>query len=144
MWHVNKDMDTDVFFKYLRDLSEAEWQEKVGDTRTVRDVVAHLVGWERECARTLPQVWEKKTIPWFMKTDDYDEFNQKNMDEYRELSFNELLDEWQRWQNVLNEEIEIIGEDDIRKQKGFEWVLDEGDNGHFIEHFNEIKGALNK
>ncbi len=135
-------MDANEFIDYLQELNEERWQVKIDDTKTVKNVIAHLVGWERECAKTLPKVWDKKIMPWFMKTDDYNEFNQKNMYEFRELSADELLREWQKWQKVFNNEINKIGIGKIRKAKGFEWVLDEGNDSHYLEHFREIKESI--
>ena len=46
-------MVEDDFITYLRALRPEGWQLKVTDKWTVKDVVAHMVGWERQDPKTL-------------------------------------------------------------------------------------------
>lgn len=135
-------MNASRFIYYIETLKDDDFAVKVNKVWTVRDVVAHMVGWERECTKVLLEALKTKEAPWFMKTDDYDEFNAKNVNEFKDYPIPELLNEWRRWQGSLDSEIAKIGEDEIRKAEGFDWVLDEGHGGHYNEHFEQIRNAL--
>lgn len=112
-------MDTASFINYLQKLSDDDLTQKVSMVWTVKDVVAHMVGWERECAIILPWAWKSKEVLWFMKTNDYDEFNAENVEEYKDYTIKDLLAEWRSWQGVLDEEIAKIGEEKLRKTQWF-------------------------
>lgn len=141
---MNQDNISREFFRLLENLKDEEWDIKVDNEWAIKDVVAHLVGWEKECVQILEETWKTKEKPWFLKTDDYNEFNKKNAQEYENYSPKELLKEWKFWQNSLDEKIEKIGENNLRQNPElFEWVFDEGEDGHYLEHFNQIKKVLN-
>lgn len=88
----------------LNNLKPQDWNTKVDDQWTVKDVIAHLVGWERESAIQLPQIWSTKNKPWFTETSNYDEFNKKSVEQFSKLTSEELLNEWETWSVKLAEE----------------------------------------
>ena len=61
----------------LKNLSESDWYLKATDKWLVKDIVSHLIGWEREVSNCFLDSWENGVEPWFMKIDDYSEINQK-------------------------------------------------------------------
>lgn len=129
--------------RFLASLTESQWQTKVNDDWTVKDVIAHLVGWAYEVAGVLPTVWETGEEPWFCKTDDYDEFNDGNVKRCKDMSPEEVLAEYSRSEEVVQREIDKIGESRLREQPGkCRWVFDEGPNSHWINHLRQIKKAL--
>ncbi len=132
-------MDTISFFKNLK---PEDWEKPVTELWKVKDVLAHLVGWEREIAQELPKAWENSEDPWFMDTDNFNNFNAEIYEEYKDFSPAQLLAELKEWQNALDEEIERIGEDDIRNSNYSEWVFDEGREPHFEHHINQVRQAL--
>ncbi len=132
-------MDTISFFKNLK---PEDWEKPVTKLWKVKDVLAHLVGWEREAAQELPKAWENSEDPWFMDTDNFNNFNAEIYEEYKDFSPAQLLAELKEWQNALDEEIERIGEDDIRNSNYSEWVFDEGREPHFEHHINQVRQAL--
>ena len=67
-------MDTLAFF---RNLKPEDWDKRVTDLWTVKDVLAHLVGWEREVALEFRRTWGTDKKPWFVAIDDYNDFNKK-------------------------------------------------------------------
>lgn len=81
------------FISYLKTLKPEDWSKKATDKWTVKDVVAHMVGWEKAVTKIVKSVWETKQEPWFMETDNYDEFNAKMIEYYKNYSPNQLLDE---------------------------------------------------
>lgn len=132
-------MDTISFFKNLK---SDDWDKPVTRLWKVKDVLSHLVGWEREVAEKLPIAWENGEDPWFMDTDNYDDFNAQIYEEYKDFSPSQLLAELKEWQDVLNEEIDKIGEDEVRQSNYSEWVFDEGREPHSEHHIKQIRFAL--
>ncbi|MCX6785073.1 MAG: hypothetical protein NTV81_04060 [Candidatus Komeilibacteria bacterium] len=56
-------MDTINFFKNLK---PSDWDVLATKKWRVKDVLAHLVGWEREVAKALVRVFEAEEKPWFV------------------------------------------------------------------------------
>lgn len=133
-------MDVIQFFKSLK---PEDWDKPVTKLWKVKDVLSHLVGWEREVAEKLPMAWENSEDPWFMDTDNYDDFNAQIYEEYKDFSPSQLLAELKEWQDVLDEEINKIGEDEVRQSNYSEWVFDEGREPHSEHHIKQIRFALN-
>lgn len=134
------------FINFLENLKEEDWKVKVTNEWDVKDMIIHLIGWEREATKELPKAWKTHTNPWFMRnTDNFKEFNAKNVKEFKTYTPKQLLAEWKKWQQALNDEIGKIGEDKLRIEYDFfEWVFDESEGNHYLEHFNQIKEALKK
>ncbi|MBN1778828.1 MAG: maleylpyruvate isomerase N-terminal domain-containing protein [Candidatus Buchananbacteria bacterium] len=132
----------DQFIKLLESLDDSQWNLPVNKNWTIKGVVAHLVGWEKEAAEQLPIIWQTKSQPWFFQTDDYKKFNQQSIDRYSKLSGKELIKTWLDLQDKIEMEIQKIGEDNLRANPEFLWVFDEGENSHYSHHFNQIKKAL--
>ncbi len=84
------------------------------DLWTVKDVLAHLVGWEREVALEFKKMWGTDIEPWFTITDDYNDFKRKIYEEFKNFTPEELLLELEKWQAVVAKEIDRVGEDKIR------------------------------
>lgn len=127
---------------YLQTLSDEQWQIKVTDKWTVADVFAHLVGWLEEVVNILPQSWHSKELPWFVTTDDYADFNQKQIDRYRHYSHKELIGKYTELNSQLDTIIDQIGIENLRADKNFSWALDEGEDNHELYHLNQIRNAV--
>lgn len=138
---MGNNMDIIAFF---RNIKESDWDVPVTKKWRVKDVLSHLVGWEREVARELPKVFETGDEPWFMLTDDYAEFNEKIYREFKNYSPGTLLSELEKWQNGLENSIQEIGEDKIRQRPHMDWVFDEGDEPHFEHHVKQVIEALRR
>jgi hypothetical protein len=139
---MNTENITKEFFELLENLQPEELDKKIGK-RTIKEVIAHLVGWEKEAFERLDETWRTKEKPWFLKTDNFDEFNEKSIENYKNFTPEQLLNEWKKWQKKLDDKIEEIGEDKLREDMElFDWVFDEGDENHYLEHLNQIKKVL--
>jgi hypothetical protein len=136
---MNGNTDIVIFFKNLKD---SDWDIAVTNKWRVKDILSHLVGWEREVCRGLADVFKNGDNPWFMKIGDYAEFNEKIYQEFKDYSFENLLLELEKWQDEFDKIIKKIGEDKIRKQPDTDWVFDEGGDSHFEHHINQIKKVL--
>ena len=130
------------FISYCRGLKPEDWRKKVNEKWTVKDVVAHMVGWEKEVARVLLEAWRTGQKPWFIEAENYDEFNSKSVEGYTGYSPEDLLLEWESFQNRLNDLITEIGEENLRKLSGFDWVFDGGEDGHYAHHLRQIKEVV--
>lgn len=133
------------FIAYLKTLKPEDWDKKVTDKWTVKDVVAHMIGWEKEDAHIIKSIWKDKKIPWFYKTEDYDDFNKKSVDYYKEYKPDKLIKEWEKWQKKVEEEINRIGKSKLRARPDlFRWLFDEGDDSHYNLHYRQIKDVVEK
>ena len=142
---VNTDKINRELFQFFLSLTEKERELPVDDNWTVKDVVSHLIGWNVEASRELPKSWKTGEDPWFMNTNEYEEFNQRFVDEIRNLSGKEVLQKFIESEKQFNNVIKKIGEDNLRKNiKKYSWVFDEGDDNHYLEHFNQIKRVVEK
>ena len=131
------------FIDYLKSLEEEDWQKMVTDKWTVKDVVAHLVGWEKVAFNVLERYSKMgEDEPWMVKTDEYDRFNAGSVEKYKSYTPAELIVEWGRWQKGIDDLIEKIGEEKLRANKKMLWVFDEGESSHYGHHFGEIQKAL--
>jgi hypothetical protein len=127
---------------FCKNLKPQDWNVQVTKNWTVKDIVSHLVGWEKEVARELPRVWESGQQPWFMSTENYEGFNGETYEYYKDYSPEELISEFQKWENYLDVSIKNIGEENLRKHPHMDWVFDEGDEPHFEHHIDQIRKAL--
>lgn len=46
--------------RYLTNLSVDEWNLKVSDEWTIKDIISHLINWNLEASKVLPDVWKTK------------------------------------------------------------------------------------
>ncbi len=129
--------------QFCDELQPSDWQKMATSTKTVKDVLAHLVGWQREVATEFEKSIRGQE-PWFISVSNYDDFNDRIDKEFKTISAKDLLKEFRKWDDTLERRISELGEDMLRRRKEAEWVFDEGDDGHFLEHFNQIKRATNK
>jgi predicted restriction endonuclease len=141
------------FITYLKTLKSDDWNKMATSQWTVKDVVAHMVGWERRDAEVIPIFWKtKKREPWMSTRAEWDEFNRKEVERYTNYAPQQLLDEWQMWQKKVKEEIDKIGYDNIKSRSDlFDWILeDEGHytlnegGSHYEHHYEQIKNAVQK
>lgn len=118
---------------------------------TVKDVVAHMVAWEKRDAEIIPFFWKtKKREPWMSVRVEWDEFNRKEVERYKNYTPKQLLDEWRMWQGKVRDEIAAIGADNIKAHPElFDWMitdaghytLNEG-GSHYEHHYEQINKAL--
>jgi len=135
------------FIKYLKQLKPDDWNVQVTDKWTVKDVVAHMVGWEAIDPAAIRESWRTKKRPWFYETDDYDIFNQKCIDKYGKYAPRQLIAMLEKFQALVREEINRIGEDNLRKKpRIFGWLFErEEDKGsHYNHHLEQIRNAIIK
>src|SRR3989344_3693298 len=140
------------FIGYLKKLDSEDWNKQVTERWTVKDVTAHMVGWERKDVEEIRRIWETKSPPWWKNNPNYDEFNAKWVEFYKKYTPEELIAEWEMWQNKVEEEIGRIGHEKVKArpdlfgwllQDGGEYPLNKGGN-HYDHHLKQIKQVLRK
>lgn len=128
---------------YLETLDNNQWNLKVTNEWTVKDVVSHLIGWNIEASKELPKVWELNTTPWFLNTDSYDDFNRKYVELHKQDPPERVLHEFIESEQKFNQSIQKIGENKLRgKIDKYYWVFDEGEDSHYMEHLRQIKAVV--
>jgi hypothetical protein len=133
------------FIVLLKTLRPEDWGKIVNNGRTIKDVVAHMIGWEKEDTKIIRINWATKETPWFYKTDDYDVFNNKNIEYYKDYTPEQLIEEFEKYQNEVQKIVDDIGEDNLRKYpKLFGWLFRVDDGCHYAEHLKEIKDIINR
>lgn len=133
------------FTTYLRSLTLDDWSHKVTDLWDVKDVLAHLVGWEEADPEIIKKTWKTKQPPWWDLTDQFDEFNQKQIDRYRDFSPEQLLIEFEKNRTNVRSVIQEIGEEQLRTRLDlFGWLFDDSKQSHIAHHFSQIKSVLKK
>ncbi|NTU47095.1 hypothetical protein HGA88_05705 [Candidatus Roizmanbacteria bacterium] len=130
---------------FLKTLSDKEWNTKVDAQWRVRDVVAHLINWETEVVKVLPEVWQSRKQPWFMQTDNFDVFNHHAIEKYKTYTPQQLIETWINLEKQVQEEIAKIGAARLQAVKNdFDWFFDDDEKSHVLEHLNQIKTTLGK
>ena len=138
------------FIAYLKTLKPEDWNKKVTALWTVKDVIAHMIGWERTDVDTIKNSWENKTPPWWKSKIEDDAFNATWVRYYKDYTPEQLIVEWEMWQNKVQAEMDKIGSKNLRAHPElFDWLFegldDNSSNGkesHYKHHFNQIKKSL--
>ena len=135
------------FISLLRNIKTEDWAKKVNDRWTVRDMVAHMVAWERDDPKIIKESWKTKQKPWFVdnKSSDDDDFNKKALEYYKGYSSERLIEEWTFYQKKVKEVINEIGEDNLKKYPEiFGWLFDNGKDNHYSHHYRQIRNLLDR
>lgn len=139
------------FVSYLKTLKPEDWNKMATPKWRVKDVVAHMVGWEKRDAEVIKIFWEtKKRKPWMSTREEWDEFNRKEVERYKNYTPQELIEEWEMWQKKVSEEIDKIGYENIKAHPDlFDWVLEDEDHytlneggSHYEHHYEQVKKAV--
>ena len=139
------------FIDYLKTLKPEDWNKKANSAWTVKDVVAHMVGWEKGDVETIKTCWKTKTAPWWKDVNDFDDFNAKSVKYYKNYTPKQLTKEWTLWQKKVQKEIDRIGKKNLKAYPElFDWLFEGGDErsdlkiSHYRLHYNQIKKAVSK
>jgi hypothetical protein len=131
------------FIDYLKTLRPEDWEKKTTSEWTVKDVVAHMIGWEKHDPSIIQQTWQSKQDPWWQEKSDYDEFNKKEVEYYKHYSPQVLIEELEKWQAEVEKTISEIGEENLKKYPDlFGWLFDTSDKNHYEHHLRQIKEVL--
>jgi hypothetical protein len=136
------------FIKFLKTLKPEDWKVKINSQWTVKDIVAHMVGWEKGDVKIIPECWKNNTKPWFLETEEFDDFNRESIKYYNSYTPKKLIAEWEKWQKKVKAEIDRIGKKDLQSRREFRWLFEDEDKkprkhlSHYEHHYKQIKFAL--
>ena len=111
---------------------------------TIKELVAHLVAWERNDPGIIKESWKTKQKPWFTnnKPEDDDVFNKEGLKYYKKFTPEQLIEEWSFYQKQVRETVEEIGEENLKQYPDiFGWLFDDK---HYNHHYNQIKKILDE
>ena len=130
------------FLELLADLDDKDWDLRVNSGLTIKEMVSQLIGWEEEYAVCLMDSWQSGEEPWFLKTEDYSEFNDKAVKKYNQYTLKGLIERLKFVTLVFDSEIEDIGIGRLKvKGKLFDWFFDDS---HYEKYSIELKKVLQK
>lgn len=142
------------FINYLKTLQPEDWQKQITSEWTVKDVVAHMIGWDRGDVDAVKIIWQNKQSPaWKLsgwgKAED-DAYNAKWVEYYKDFTSEQLILEWDKWQVEVMGLIESIGEENMKARPDlFDWLFEGvGDDrkdttpGHYKHHYNQIRKVV--
>jgi hypothetical protein len=128
------------FLELAENLNDEEWDIKVNSGWTIKDIVSHFIAWEEEFAVCLKDSWQNNEKPWFLKTNNFNDFNKAAVKKYKNYNARELIERWKFVIRVLDFEIDNIGIGRI-KAKGelFDWIFDDS---HYQKYLNQAKKVI--
>ena len=125
----------------LGSLKPKQWEIEVVPKRNVRDIIAHMVGWEKEAVE---QLKKPKDDSYSMGIKDYQKFNDIAVRRYKILSTKELMNEWEKWQKLLDEEIIKSDRETLdKKSQLFDWIIDGKESNHYECHLIQLRKLFN-
>ncbi len=118
----------------------------------IRDILGHIATWDREVIRALSAYLEgsEYVIPGI--AEDETDFNAQKLVEQRNLSIDQIKDEWNQARDDFKEIVKQIPPDKLSSELEFPWGEETGSISvlinymieHNEEHQNEIMEALKK
>ena len=128
---------------YLKTLPYDSWGLSVTLKWTLKDVVAHMIGWTELDVESLERIHETEILPWRKKGFDVNKYNAQSVERYSKIKPDELLDIWIKLLDRRGEQIKSIGKDNIKKDKElFYYLFEEGNSKHTLHHYQQMKKAL--
>ncbi len=86
-----------------------------------------MAGWEKRDAEVIRIFWKtKRRSPWMSTRKEWDEFNRKEVERYKNYTPRQLIEEWEQWQKKVAEEIDEIGYQNIKSRPDlFDWLIED-------------------
>ncbi|MFA6602746.1 MAG: hypothetical protein WCT01_02985 [Candidatus Shapirobacteria bacterium] len=128
--------------RLLKTLPPETWNLVIDNKWTIKEIVAHFVGWEEECVSQLPLIWQNQRTACFLFLDEVGDakFNQESLEKYAHLSPTQLLTEWEKWLKQGEKTVQEIDENNMKTNpKLFSWWFDQS---HYQGHYDQIRKAL--
>ena len=127
----------DDFSKCIQDLSDSEFVKKMDGWRP-RDVLAHLVGWNRLTINGCQQIKMGRLPAYFNDSEnDYSNVNAESIKTYALLDKELLLDELQKSTLAVQNYLEFLLPEDWQKDFGVRY------EGHIITIENTVQALIN-
>lgn len=127
----------------LKNLTKKQWGIEVSGHRTVKDIIAHMVGWEKEAVMYFRSK-AYDSASYSMSFKNYNgKFNNRAVKRYAILFTDELLKEWAKWQKLLAVELKKVDKEKLQgKLQLFDWIVDGNEKNHYSWHLRQLKERL--
>ncbi len=115
-------------------------QPIIGDQWSVKDIVAHLTGWDHEATE---RFWRFLAGPTEDITYNVDEFNARSVAARQHFSYNQAIKEWSSVHKGLEEAIAAVQPEDLEHEGRFvEWL--QAISRHYEEHTAQLKSMVSQ
>ena len=116
---------------------------------TIKDVLGHITAWEIVIQKAI-QAFSAGDPPYFLREQDFDEFNQGAVDFRASWTLEEVLNEWRDIRAGLRKSIEGLDPDSLNEELVMPWgsertlaelieILGEHESEH-MEHITKLTG----
>jgi hypothetical protein len=130
-----------AFHETIHGLNETHLTEVWLGTWSVKDIVAHLVGWQQELTPALERIARgERPIPEGVSYDDVDAWNARFAAARRDAAANEVLLELDRSHEAFMQAAAAVPEDRFAAGKTAYRIVDQNTAHHYQEHAEQIRG----
>jgi len=135
------------FVEYCKIFKSEDWKVMVTDKWNVRDVVTHMLVWEKQGVKYLKNFIARSESEPLKDWDKvkYDSYNEESLKSYKDHTPKQLIEEWETFQVEVGKLIAQVGESELRQHKGMRWILGKEDgteSSHYDNHHQKIRDAL--
>jgi hypothetical protein len=130
-----------AFHETIHGLNEEHLNEAWLGTWSVKDIVAHIVGWQRELAPALERIARgERPVAEGVSYDDVDAWNARFAAAYRDATASDVLLELDRSHEAFMQAAAGVPEERFAPGKTAYRIVDENTGHHYQEHAEEIRG----
>ena len=129
-----------AFHEALRGLNEEHMTEVWLGTWSIRDIIAHIVGWQQEMAPALQRIARgERPIPDGVSYDDVDAWNEKFATAKRDIEVTDVLLELDRSHELFMHAAAQVPDDRYAPDRTAWKIVDLNSAHHYKEHGEEIR-----
>ena len=130
-----------AFHETIHGLNEEHLTEVWLGTWSVRDIVAHIIGWQEELRPALQRIARgERPIPEGVSYDDVDAWNARFAASRRDAAASEVLLELDRSHEAFMQAAAAVPEERFAAGKTAYRIVDQNSAHHYHEHAEEIRG----
>jgi len=101
-------------------LAEIDKQREIYPTWTVKEIIAHLTGWDEATAASL-RAHMDNSLPGTPASRGVDEYNAQSVEERRALDYDQVVQEWRLARVQLKEAIDALTPEKWEQEMLFPW-----------------------
>ena len=104
---------------YLKKIPSNSWDFLATPRWSIKDLVAHMIGWTEIDVDSIDRIDEAHTLPWRQKDFKVDDYNAESVNKYSKSLPNELLNIWIELLDRRDKKMKTVGKEKIRKDKEY-------------------------
>ncbi len=137
---IRAEQEYKAFREALQGLGDAQLNEVWYGSWSIKDIVAHLTGWQRELLPALERIAQgERPIPKGMSYDNFDEWNEKFASAMRSKPVTELLADLDQTHASFLRAAGLIPESRFQPTRTAYKLVDLNSAHHYREHGDEIR-----